>query len=879
MMQFKRNCRLGALLAISGLVFACSSTTIQNRSAEFNNSNNLVSDGATIKHNKGPDVPNEYMYLQRAEKNGRLNTAARPEAIKSLRAQRSARISAGFAANDPQWQLMGPTNIGGRVTDVVGDASNSNKFYFGTANGGVFKTTDGGTVFTPIFDQAGSLSIGALALDPRNSDVIYVGTGEANPGGGSVSAPGDGLWKSSDGGATWRLIGLDKSVNIGTIAIDKNQPDTLFVAVPGNLFDQTTERGVYRSKDAGVTWQLVHSLGTTAGAIDVMIDPSNSNRIYAVMWERYRTLNTRLYGGEKSGLWRSLDGGNTWAAMTSGLPLASTKPGRIALAQSTSSPATMYSLYSDAAGNDTGLYRSTDFGSNWSKLSATGMSGVCGGYCWWFGNISINPTNANDLFIDGVGFIHSTNGGSSFSSVGGLHADQHAQWWSPSTAGFVLKGNDGGLYKSTNSGVSWTKFPNLPISQFYAIESHPTNQSLLSGGLQDNGTVRGSTANAWTSIYGGDGFTTLTDPTNANYVYAESQWGAMGRSTNGGSSFSSGTSGITGRNPWHAAYVFDPSNPAIMYFGTHMLHRSDNRAVSWTAVTSDLSNGDQGSGGVVYGTISSIAVAPSNGNEVYVGTDDGNVYRVTRSGTTHTKKLLSGLPKRWVTAIAVDPLQAGTVYVAFSGFAVNDSSAFIYRSTDYGLTWTAIASGLPNAPINDIVIDKATPTTLYLANDVGVYISKNSGATWAPFGTGLPEVVVSSLKYSKVNGVTKLFAGTYGRSIYGVTIDSVPTTEIVLTNCTAKTIATVAKDQWAYFKLPVTSSFAKLSTTTTTSSGDADLFVRKLAPPSTSVYDCKSDGATGTESCVITPPVIGDYYISVFAYSALSNLNVKACAQ
>lgn len=829
-------------------------------------------------HNRGPDVPNEYMYLQRADHTGKLNTTARRAALQTLRQQKAQKLLSASAA--AQWQLVGPYNTSGRVTDVVGDPLNSNKFYVATASGGVFKTLDGGASFVPIFDQSGgSLSIGALALDPRNSDVIYVGTGEANPGGGSVSQPGDGLWKSSDGGASWRLLGLDKSINIGTIAIDKNNPDTLFVAVPGNLYEQTSERGVYRSTDAGQSWQLVHSVGTKAGAIDVHIDPSDSRRIYAVMWERVRKLNQRAYGGPASAIWRSQDGGNTWSQLSNGLPAASTNPGRIAFAQAASSPATLYAMYSDTAGVDTGLYKSTNYGDSWSKLNSSGLSGICGGYCWWFGNIWVNPKDANDLFVDGVGLVRSTNGGTSFSSVGGMHADHHAQWWSPSTPGMVLKGNDGGLYKSTNGGGTWTKFNNLPITQFYAIEAHPTNQAILAGGAQDNGTVRGSNPASWSSIYGGDGFTVLIDPSNPNYMYAESQFGALGRSTDGGTNFSSATSGLSGRKPWHSAYVLDPNNPAVLYFGTHMLHRSDNRAVSWKAITGDLSDGDQSSGGVVYGTISTIAVAPSNSNEIYVGTDDGNLHRVTRSGTSYTsKKINLGLPKRWVTAIAVDPLQAGTVYVAFSGFAVNDNSAMVYRSTDYGTSWVAVSNGLPNAPVNDIVVDKANPATLYLANDVGVYVSRNSGANWEIFGTGMPEVVVSSLKYSAVNGVTKLFAGTYGRAIYSTTLSSTPPAETTLSNCVALNAAPIAANGWAHFKLPLGAAAAKL-VSTTSATGDADLYVRKGGPASSTAYDCKSTGATGSETCTLNAPTAANYYLSVFAYSAVSNLVVKGCAQ
>ncbi|HMG53317.1 MAG TPA: hypothetical protein VK601_07540 [Kofleriaceae bacterium] len=730
------------------------------------------------------DADVDYFYLQRRLPDGRINMQARARALAHARLLRARLMATTGLDAAGIWQLRGPLNIGGRVTDVIGDPANANKFYVGSASGGVWKTTDGGATFTPIFDGQGTLAIGALALDPRDSNILYVGTGEANPGGGSVTQPGDGVWKTTDGGVTWQHLGLDLTVEIGRIVIDPKNPDNVFVAAMGNLFSHNVDRGVYRSQNAGATWTKVLFVSDAAGAIDLAIDPVNPNRVFAATWERLRTPAARLYFGPGSGLWRSTDGGTTWTALAGGLPSSSIQPSRIGVVVAPSSPSTVYAIYSRMDNSLEGVFRSTDSGTTWTKQTATNLASIIGAQAFWSGRLFVHPTNPNDLWADGVGLAHSTNGGASFSSVSGLHADQHAQWFFPANPAVILKGNDGGVYRSTNGGVNWTHFTNLPISQFYTVEAHQLEPAKIYGGLQDNGVQRTTTGqtNDWSSIVGGDGLEVHVDLRSTQVIYAESQFGALRRSTNGGSSFSNATSGLTGRLGWKTPIAIDPASTgtgttSTLYLGSHLLFRSTNSAASWTAISGDLTNGNQGQGSVVFGTITTVAVAQSNKNTIYIGTDDGNVWITQNAGASYSR-IDTSLPKLWVTRVAVDPGNDAIAYATFSGFRVDQPLAHVFRTTDHGATWTDISGDLPDAPVNAIAIDPRNSSTLFVGTDVGAFVSTNLGASWAPLGVGLPDAVVSDLKILAGPPAT-IYAATYGRSIYSMELPGAQATAVI----------------------------------------------------------------------------------------------------
>jgi photosystem II stability/assembly factor-like uncharacterized protein len=729
---------------------------------------------------------NDYFYLQRLSPDGRLNVHARSQALIHARMLRARLVAFTGLDAEGTWELRGPINVGGRVTDVIGDPANASKFYVGAASGGVWKTLDGGATFTPIFDGQGSQSTGALAIDPSDSNVLYVATGEANPGGGSVTYPGDGVWKTTNGGATWQHLGLDQTVAIGRIVVDPKTPSNVFVAATGNLFSRNVDRGVFRSQDGGLTWTKVLFVSDIAGGVDLAIDPVDPRRVFAATWERIRSPKERIYGGPGSGLWRSTDGGTTWTRLAGGLPASTAEPGRIGVAISPSSPNTVYTVfYRKADSSLDGVFRSTDGGTTWTRQTVTNLTSIIGAQGFWSGRIFVHPTNPQEVWVDGVGLARSTNGGASFSSVAGLHADHHAQWFFPGNPATILKGTDGGLYRSTNGGTSWTHFNNLPISQFYTVEAHPAEPFKVYGGLQDNGVKRTTTGGLadWSNVIGGDGFEVHVDPRSTQVIYAESQFGALRRSTDGGASFASATSGLSGRLGWKTPLAVDPASTgtgltSTVYLGSHLLFRSTNSAGSWTAISGDLTNGNQGVGGVVFGTITTVAVAPSNRNTIYIGTDDSNLW-VTRNGGSSYTRLDATLPDLWVTRVAVDPANDAIAYATFSGFRVDQPLAHVFRTTDFGTTWTNISSDLPDAPVNEIAIDPSQSSTLYVGTDVGVFVSHDTGGTWAPLGVGLPDgVVVTDMKIIAGPPPT-LLAATYGRSIFSIELPAAPAVTVI----------------------------------------------------------------------------------------------------
>jgi photosystem II stability/assembly factor-like uncharacterized protein len=728
------------------------------------------------------EVPeNDYFYLQRVARDGRLNVLARSQAVLHARLLRARSVALTGVEAAGEWELRGPLNVGGRVADLVGDPVDANKFYVGAASGGVWKTTDGGATFTPIFDGQGSLSIGALALDPRDSDVLYVGTGEASPGGGSVTYPGDGVWKTSDGGATWQHLGLEQTIAIGRIVVNPKKPDNLLVAAMGHLYSRSVDRGVYRSQDGGRTWTKVLFVSDLAGAVDLAIDPVEPSRVFATTWERIRTPKERIYGGPGSGVWRSVDFGTTWTRLAGGLPAPETEPSRIGVAVAPSSPDIVYAVYYRKA--DTaleGLFRSSDGGTTWTRQPATNLSGILSNQGTWSGRLFVHPTNPSEVWVDGVGLARSTDGGATFSSVQGLHADHHAQWFFPADPAVILKGNDGGVYRSTNGGTTWTHFNNLPISQFYTVEAHPKEAFKIYGGMQDNGVKRTTTGDLdnWSNVTGGDGFEVHVDPSSTQVIYSESQFGALRRSINGGATFSAATAGLTGRLNWKTPLAFDPTTTGTglnttMYLGSNLLFRSTNSAASWTAISGDLTNGNQGVGGVVFGSITTLAVAPSNPNTIYIGTDDGNVWITRDAGTTYAR-INVNLPDLWVTRLEVDPETDAIAYVTFSGFRVDQPLAHVFRTTDHGVTWNNISTDLPDAPVNEIAIDPRRSSTLYVGTDVGVFVSHDIGAHWTPLGVGLPDgVVITDVKILPGPPPT-LLAATYGRSIFSIELPEPP---------------------------------------------------------------------------------------------------------
>ena len=409
------------------------------------------------------------------------------------------------------------------------------------------------------------------------------------------------------------------------------------------------------------------------------------------------------------------------------------------------------------------------------------LSSLFSSYGWWFGNIRVDPSNPNNVFVLGLDVYKTSNGGSSwFYSSGSMHVDQHGMYIHPANPNFIVAGNDGGVYKSIDQGSSWIKISTMPITQFYTCEVDYQFPNRYYGGTQDNGTNRTLTGNQndWQQIYGGDGFYILVDPSNNNFVYAESQYGGFGRSTNGGSSFNYGLNGVSGsdRFNWSTPFIIDPSNPAKLYLGSNRLYRSTNRAVSWTPISPDLTNGPP-TGNQVYGTITTIASAPSDTNVIYVGTDDANVW-VTTNGGTDWNNISASLPTRWITRVAVDPYDALTAYVTLSGFRYDEYLPHVFRTTNAGVSWLDISSNLPDAPVNDIIVDPDIVDRLFVGTDVGVFVTDSLGNTWDYLGNNLPNAPITDLVLH--NPTRTLIAATYGRSMYSIELSH--TADITVTS-------------------------------------------------------------------------------------------------
>ncbi len=714
--------------------------------------------------------PNEWQFRQRAYPTGAIDQKAYFDALafkKDKISQQNSMLRNGQI--ETPWEFCGTTNVGGRVTDIEMTSGNPSIIYVGAASGGIFKSADDGVTWSPIFDDALNLSIGDFALASSNEDIIYVGTGEPNAGGGSLAYDGNGVYKSTDGGDNWTHLGLENIGSVGKVIIDPNDPNKCFVGAMGYLFENNDDRGVFRTEDGGNSWEKVLFVNDSTGVIDMAIHPTNPDTLYAATWERIRKVDRRSYGGPSSGIYRSVDGGDTWEEMTNGLPTSS---GRIGLAISESNPEVLYAFYTNGnSGFTQGIFKTTDHGENWSALGANGVTDVP--YMWWFSKIYVDPTDADVVYLSGFNMHKSTNGGNSWGEIFiQTHVDQHAVCIDPLNNDRVIIGNDGGVYLSENGGNSYEKLNGLPITQFYTCELDYSFPERLYGGTQDNGTNRTLTGNVddWDRIYGGDGFRALVDPLDNSYVYAESQYGNFRRSTNGGSSFMPGTSGISSgdRKNWNTPVAFNPNDPSILYYGANRLYKTTNRAAYWSVISPDLTT-NPSQNNLVYGTITTISVSPADENIFWIGTDDGNV-QVTENGGSNWSLVSATLPNRWVTSVEADPEDANSAYVTFSGFRYGENIGHVYKTTDLGNNWTDITGDLPDIPINDII---ATPLfgDLYIATDIGVFYSINDGINWELLGTEMPNVVITDLDYHPPTNI--LLAATYGRGMYKISLEEI----------------------------------------------------------------------------------------------------------
>lgn len=729
--------------------------------------------------------PSEWAWIQRTFPYFTYDRNAPLKAINRIKEMNTHSLSKHTSTRE--LEFAGPVNIGGRVVDIEFNPADPTIVYAASATGGVYKSTDTGETWFPAFDDVPTQTIGDIGIDPVNPNTVYVGTGEAN--GGHNNFPGIGIFKSTDAGATWEHKGLELTASIGRVVVHPNNPEIIYVAAVGSYFLPNPERGIYKSTDGGETWFQSLFVSDSTGAIDIVLDPDNPDRLMASMWERVRRPNSSHLYGPTSGIYRSFNGGDTWQKIeaSAGLPNSSTQTiGRIGLTLHRDNPDIIYALYNDGT-SYVGLYRSDNFGESW--IDADPDDEVESGFStfsWYFGQVRVHPENPNEVYVLDVSFNKSYDGGASwaieygYSGPNQLHVDHHALAFHPNDPNYLLSGNDGGINISTDGGVSWSNPAQLPATQFYEIGLDYMNPNRLYGGTQDNNSIRTRTGalDDWEAIFGGDGFYSIVDPTNPGIIYTEAQRGYLVRSTNGGASFVQILNGINQSEPtnWSTPIAIDKNNPTVLYYGTDRLYRTTNRGDNWLAISDDLTDGIDGTR---LGTLTTIDVAESNSDVIYVGTDDGNVWVTKDYGTAWTD-ISDGLPYRWVTRVKVDPNNEANVFVTFSGLKWKNPQPHVFKSTDYGETWTDISNNLPDSPVNAFAVDRNNPDWYYLGSDVGAFVTFDGGETWEVLGDNLPVVSVYDMQIHPVENY--LAVGTHGRGIYKIDLDDLNVSSVAEQN-------------------------------------------------------------------------------------------------
>ncbi len=720
---------------------------------------------------EGPGaIPNDWMARQRSYPHGIIKQESYLKAMKE-----SGKLIAKANELTGEWIQSGPTNIGGRITDIEMSPSNGSVVYVAAASGGIYKSVDEGASWSNVFTDVPVISVGDIAIDPNDENVLYAGTGEANAS--SFSFLGMGLYKSTDAGNSWSHIGLEESGYIGRIVVDHSNSQNVLVAACGTLFSPNETRGVYKSTDGGTTWQRKLFLTDSTAAVDLIQHPQDANTWYATMWERMRGLNYRRSFGPTSGVYKSTDGGENWIELTNGLPTGE-NVGRIGIAIAESNPDVLYTFY-DLTNSEVAVYKTTNGGNNWNQTSDWALSGMNSNFGWYFGQVRVSPQNENIVYVMGVYNYRTTNGGTSWQSNGDeMHVDHHAMYFDKIT-GKIYEGNDGGLYTSSNGGSSWNKINTLPLTQYYAISMDYQNPERIYGGTQDNSTIRTLTGNLddFEVILGGDGFYTLVDYTDPNTIYAEYQWGELHRSTNGGIWFDyiADDMGSDRRN-WSSPLAMHPENPSILYFGTYRVWKTTNKGNSWTAVSGDLTKGDDGS---TFHTISTIDISNVNPQIVIAGSDDGKVH-ISPDGGGDWFDITAGLPDRWITRVMTDEFDENTIYVTCSGFRWDERTPHVLKSTNLGTDWTDITSNLPDMPVNCIAQDPQFQGRLFVGTDTGIFYSLDDGAFWLNMNNGMPNVPMTGLEVHQPSRT--LLAGTYGVSSFKFDLNQIIPVELTSFN-------------------------------------------------------------------------------------------------
>ncbi len=695
--------------------------------------------------------------------------------------------------NALHFRQIGPGLSGGRVTAVAGVPGRPQVYYVGGADGGVFRTEDGGMTWKALFQHRAVASIGALAIDPRNPSVVWVGTGEANIR-NDVSY-GDGVYVSSDAGAHWRHVGLDATMQISRILVDPDHPDTVLVGAMGNPWRDSTARGVYRTTNGGASWQRVLYVGPDVGISDMAMDPQNPNIVYAATYRFRREPWHYSAGGPEDAIYKSLDGGVSWQRLRGhGLPAGAV--GRIGLAVAPSAPNVVYAVIGSRRGV---LWRSDDAGGNWSLVSKDQSIDA---RPFYFSHIAVDPKNPAHLFALSMRLLASADGGRTWKRIArSIHVDNHAIWIDPTGSGRIIEGNDGGVALSLDNGKHWAFIHNLAIGQFYHVAVGGGLFYQVCGGLQDNNSwcgpaaskdPRGISSRGWYGFNGDDGIYGIPARDNPNLIYNEGQNGAYfvydrsqeqlhdiepyPRDDNG-----RGADGARYRFAWEAAFAVSPANPKMLYAGGNVLFRSSNRGRTWRVISPDLTRNDKAkqgpSGGPViednsgaeyYDAILTIAPARSDPQVIWVGTDDGLV-QLTRDGGRHWRNVTANIAHlpAWgrVESIDVSRSDPGRALIAVDRHFSGDFRPYLFSTDDYGAHWRSISGNLPaNVYAHVVRRDPHNPNLYYAGLENGLYVSWNAGRKWYKFGLGLPDAAVYDLAWQR--RTNSLVVATHGRGLW-----------------------------------------------------------------------------------------------------------------
>ena len=688
---------------------------------------------------------------------------------------------------------IGPAGMSGRVTAIDAVWNNPEHIFLGTASGGVWKTENGGASWTPMFDEQPIQNIGSIAITQSNPSVVWAGTGEGNPR-NSVSL-GEGIYKSLDGGKTWKCMGLQKTRNIHRIIIDPNNPDVVYAGVIGNPFAEHAERGLYKTTDGGDTWKLILHTNDTSGVGDMVMDPSNPNKLIVNMYQHKRTPWSLKGGGSGSGLYITYDAGKTFKKLGKEEGLPAGDYGRIGIAISRSDPNRVYAMV-EATKN--GFYKSDDGGMKWQLINSD--PAVVTNRAFYFQDIAVDPKNENRIYNINSVVNMSEDGGKSFGTVvipySGIHPDHHAWWIHPNDPSFIIDGNDGGIGITHDRGRTWQFDEKLPLGQFYHINTDNQIPYNVMGGLQDNGSwhgpayvwIRSGIRNAyWQGVNGGDGFDVMPDPEDPNWIYSMSQGGSVTRyNMKTGEEWN-----IRPPRPdlktrqrfnWNSAIAQDPFDKATIYFGSQFVNKSTDKGASWEVISPDLTTNDSAkidqsnngglsidiTGAENYCTVLCIEPSAKQQGVIWAGTDDGNVQLTTDGGKTWTnfRGKIPGLPLgAWVPQIRASRYNAGEAFVVANDYRRGDMKPYIFRTTDFGKTWTRIVDEKKVTGYALCIIqDPTEPNLIFVGTEQGLWISFDNGITYQQFKNGYPSV--STYDFSIQEREADLAMATFGRALW-----------------------------------------------------------------------------------------------------------------